>query len=207
MAPPNHNQLAQKEGRITLAMQAFKQGYISSLRAAAKAYDVPETTLRGHVKGICARRDTVPINQKLTTTEESTLVEWILSIDQRGLAPTREIVEQIANILLQKRSQNQTNPSTVSVRWVRNLVQRHLALKSSYNHKYDYQHTKCEDPTLIRKWFQLVRGTIEKYGILDTDIYNFDETGFQIGVISTAKVITRAESSRRPVSVQPGNRE
>jgi hypothetical protein len=92
MAPLNCDQLAQKEGRIALAMQAFKQGHISSLRAAAKAYDVPETTLRGRVKGICAQRDTVPINWKLTTTEESTLVEWILSMDQRGLAPTRDIV-------------------------------------------------------------------------------------------------------------------
>jgi hypothetical protein len=90
---------------------------------------------------------------------------------------------------------------------VYNLVQRHPALKSSYNRKYDYQRAKCEDPALIRSWFQLVRGTIEKYGILDDDIYNFDETGFQMGVISTAKVITGAERSRRPVSVQPGNRE
>jgi hypothetical protein len=207
MAPLNSDQLTQKEGRITLAVQAFKQGHISSVRAAAKAYDVPESTLRSRVKGIHARRDTVPINRKLTTTEESTLVEWILSMDQRGLAPTREIVEQMANILLQKRSQNQTNPLTVGIRWVRNLVQRHPALRSSYNRKYDYQRAKCEDPALIRSWFQLVHNTIEKYGILDTDIYNFDETGFQMGVISTAKVITGAERSRKPVSVQPGNRE
>jgi hypothetical protein len=41
---------------------------------------------------------------------------------------------------------------------------------------------------------------------LEDDIYNFDETGFQIGVISTAKVITGAERAR-PVSIQPGNRE
>jgi hypothetical protein len=37
--------------------------------------------------------------------------------------------------------------------------------------------------------------------MLDADIYNFDEIGFQMGVISTAKVITRAERSRRPISV------
>jgi hypothetical protein len=52
-----------------------------------------------------------------------------------------------------------------------------------------------------------VWNTIGKYGILDTDIYNFDETGFQMGVASTAKVITGSERSRRPVSVQPGNRK
>jgi hypothetical protein len=204
MAPPNSVQLAQKEGRMALAVQAFKQGHISSVRATAKAYDVPESTLRTRVKGIRARHDTVPINRKLTTTEESTLVEWILCMDRRGLAPTRDIVHQMANLLLQKRSQNH---EAIGQRWVYNLVQRHPALKSSYNRKYDYQRAKCEDPLLIRSWFQLVRGTIEKYGILDADIYNFDETGFQIGVISTAKVITGAERSRRPVSVQPGNRE
>jgi hypothetical protein len=43
-----------------------------------------------------------------------------------------------------------------------------------------------------------------KYGILDEDIYNFDETGFQMGVISIAKVITGAERAR-PVSIHPGN--
>jgi hypothetical protein len=129
-------------------------------------------------------------------------------MDQRGLAPTTEIVHQMANLLLQKRSQNPANPpTTIGQHWVYNLVRRHPALKSSYNRKYDYQRAKCGDPALIRSWFQLVQNTIKKYGILDTDIYNFDETGFQIGVISTAKVITGAERSRRPVSVQPGNRE
>ena len=66
---------------------------------------------------------------------------------------------------------------------------------------------KYEDPTIIRDWFRLVQNTIAKYRILDKDIYNFDETGFQMGVISTAKVITGAERSRKPVSIQPGNRE
>jgi hypothetical protein len=51
-----------------------------------------------------------------------------------------------------------------------------------------------------------VQNTIKKYRILEEDIYNFDETGFQIGVISTAKVITGANKGK-PVSVQPGNRE
>jgi hypothetical protein len=165
MAQPNSVQLAQKEGRIALAIQAFKQGHISSLRATAKAYDVPETTLRDRVKGVLARRDAVPNNRKLTTTEESTLIKLILSMDQRGLAPSKDTVHQMANLLLQKRSQDQAHPTTIGQRWVYNLVRRHPALKSRYNRKYDYQRAKCEDPALIRPWFQLVRNTIEKYGI------------------------------------------
>lgn len=86
-------------------------------------------------------------------------------------------------------------------------MKRYDDLKARYNRKYDYQRAKCEDPTIIRGWFSLVRNTIAKYSIVDEDIYNFDETGFQIGVITTAKVITRAEKSKRPFSIQPGNRE
>jgi hypothetical protein len=85
MSPPNNVQLAQKEDRIALAVQAFKQGHFSSLRVAAQTYDIPESTLRGRVKGVVARRDLRSVNSKLTATEESTLVQWILSMDQRGL--------------------------------------------------------------------------------------------------------------------------
>ena len=51
-----------------------------------------------------------------------------------------------------------------------------------------------------------MQNTIVKYSIMDIDIYNFNKTGFQIGVISIAKVITRVERGR-PILIQPGNRE
>ena len=85
---------------MALALQAYKQGHFSSRRAAADAYDVSESTLRSRDKGVCTRRDSVPKNRKLTTIEESTLVQWILSIDQRGLSPRSDFVRQIANLLL-----------------------------------------------------------------------------------------------------------
>jgi hypothetical protein len=115
-------------------------------------------------------------------------------MDERGLPPTATTVRQMANLLLQKRSDADKGKSpTVSQHWVYNFVRRHNTLKSRYNRKYDYQQAKCEDSSLIRDWFRLVQNTITKYRIQDTDIYNFDETGFQMGVISTAKVITGSE--------------
>ena len=108
----------------------------------------------------------------------------------------------MANLLLQKQSQD--NTLTVSQQCAYNFVQHNDSLESKYTHKYDYQCTKCEDPVIIWDWFWLVQNTIEKYGITDKDIYNFDETGFQIGVISAAKVIPGAGRGK-PVSIQPGN--
>ena len=45
--------------------------------------------------------------------------------------------------------------------------------------------------------------TIEKYGVAEDDIFNFDETGFQMGVISTSKVITTSERKGRPRQKEP----
>jgi hypothetical protein len=46
-----------------------------------------------------------------------------------------------------------------------------------------------------------------KYGICDKDIYNFDEIGFLMGILSNVKVVTSSECYNRPYTKQPGNRE
>lgn len=48
--------------------------------------------------------------------------------------------------------------------------------------------------------------TFEKYDTADEDIYNFDETGFPLGLTATAKFITRTSAGQRAV-LQPENRE
>jgi hypothetical protein len=48
--------------------------------------------------------------------------------------------------------------------------------------------------------------TILSYGIDPDDIYNSDETGFAMGLIATAKEITRKEFYGRRSLLQPGNR-
>ncbi|KAJ0132248.1 hypothetical protein HZ326_24671 [Fusarium oxysporum f. sp. albedinis] len=84
---------------------------------------------------------------------------------------------------------------------------RHKELKTCFFRRYDYQRAKCEYPTIIRDWFRLVENTIAKYGIRLDDIYNFDETGFMMGVIASGMVVTGTERRGRPKSVQPGGRE
>jgi DDE superfamily endonuclease len=59
----------------------------------------------------------------------------------------------------------------------------------------------------INAWFQLVQRTRLQYGISDDDIYNFDETGFTMGLIATVKVVTSSDTIGRATTIQPGNRE
>ncbi|XP_044715220.1 fot5 transposase [Hirsutella rhossiliensis] len=93
----------------------------------------------------------------------------------------------MANRLLAER-----DAPSVGKRWASNFVKRQPQLRTRFFRRYDYKRARCEDPEIIRGWFALVRNTIAKYGVAESDIYNFDETGFMMGIISTA---------------QPGNRE
>jgi hypothetical protein len=78
-------QITHKEGRIALALQAYKDGHFTSRRAAADAYDIAESTFRYRVKGGRARRGLRAVNTKLSIEEEAALIKWILSMDERGL--------------------------------------------------------------------------------------------------------------------------
>jgi hypothetical protein len=91
----------------------------------------------------------------------------------------------MAELLLRERVQNVSiNETTIGQNWVYCFVTRYPEIKSRYSRKYDYKRAKCEDPEVIRAWFRLVQNTVAKYEILDEYIYNFDETGFQIGFYS-----------------------
>jgi hypothetical protein len=46
-----------------------------------------------------------------------------------------------------------------------------------------------------------------KYGILNYDFYNFDETGFMMGMIRPGMVVTCSDQVGKPKAIQPGNRE
>ena len=60
---------------------------------------------------------------------------------------------------------------------------------------------------IVQGWFELLRNTIAKYGIKDTDISNFDETGFMTGVTSTATVVTSSHGRATGKKVQRDNME
>jgi hypothetical protein len=72
------------EERVLHAVHAYQQGQFRSTHKAAIAYDVPQSTVSDRLRGVLPRRDARIKNQKLTATEDTALVQWILSMDERG---------------------------------------------------------------------------------------------------------------------------
>jgi hypothetical protein len=82
--------------------------------------------------------------------------------------------------------------------WITKLIKRRPEIDSKFTRKYNYERAKCEDPKIIQEHFDCVQAAISEYSILLEDIFNFDETGFAIGLCATAKVITGSDRYARP---------
>ena len=82
-----------------------------------------------------------------------------------------------------------------------------FSLKTKYNRPYDYQRALNENPTVIFGWFKLLRNIMNKYEIQAKDLYNFDETGFIMSIITASMIITRSDKHGKAKSVQPDNRK
>jgi hypothetical protein len=200
MPQPNRVQISPNEGSLLLAISAFHSGQCASISAAAATYKVSKTTLTRRLRGGTSREGYIPGNRKLSCIEEEVIVQNILRLDAQGLSPTIGLVKEMEDAVCKARG---TPP--VGVNWSNNFIKRTLALKTRLGRSYQCQRRLCEDPQVIKGWFELVRNTINKHGILPQDIYNFDETGFQMGQISASMVVTATDRQGRPKQVKPTN--
>ena len=73
------------EARVVLAIHTIRKTDGLSRRAAAKLYNVPETTLRGRMSGATPIANRRPMAQALTALEEEAVVQYMLDLDARGL--------------------------------------------------------------------------------------------------------------------------
>ena len=153
MVPPQRQEALHREGRLELAVQAYKNGDFQSYRAAAQAYDVPRDTLQRRIASTQPRLGSTAKNRLLTPTEEEYLVQRILSMDKRGIPPTAATVRTMASLLASQHGQLVSAGQC----WVRNFINCYDVLKLKNNRKYDYQRAKYEDLYLIRAWFKRVQ--------------------------------------------------
>ena len=114
-----------KEARVLLALAAIQNNKKLSVLAAAKLYDVPETTLRRRRAGGHARRDLPANSRNLTDLEEQTIVQYVVELCTRAFPPRLRGVEDMANQLLRER-----DAPPVGKLWAHNFVKRQPELQT-----------------------------------------------------------------------------
>src|SRR4051794_21009039 len=102
--------ISEKERRILDALSSYQNGDFPSLKAAAKAHDVPPSTLYHRATGRSATRGGLqrPSDFLLLPLEEEALVDWCKQLARWGFPPRIDLLRRMAEIFLQQHSMPQT---------------------------------------------------------------------------------------------------
>ena len=129
-------------------------------------------------------------------------MEYIKTLTDRGLAPTKEMVQGFASQIAQK---------SVGEKWVKRFLGR---MKDELTFQYaagmDSVRHKADSEDKHNMYFDLLHQKIEEYKIEPRNTYNMDEKGFLIGVIGKSKRIFSKqawEQKKIRSSLQDGSRE
>ncbi|KAF7503935.1 hypothetical protein GJ744_003016 [Endocarpon pusillum] len=65
--------------------------------------------------------------------------------------------------------------------FITRFVRHHPQLKSGHSHTLDAKRMSALDPSIMEEFFTEFVQLKSEYNVADQDVYNMDETGFQMG--------------------------
>ena len=87
------------EQTIQLALEDLQSHRFSSIRAAARVYNLSHRTLTRRAHGGLSKREARVEQQLLSNTQENMLIRWILDLEQAGNAPNHAQVREMASLI------------------------------------------------------------------------------------------------------------
>lgn len=169
---------SKREDSIQAALNDYHSGKFASLRATAKAYNIPLSTLFNRNTGKTSRQLAHQKEQRLTPKEEEFLVQWIIEQDNQGFPPTHTRTREMAERILQIHDDHQP----LGRKWLTHFLQRHPEISSCIGKKIDAKRIQGTQPELVGEFYNLYEQLRKKYGIVDEDIWNMDEHGMGLGI-------------------------
>lgn len=210
MTRPKNSESTAKEARIQRAIRAMKKNSKLKLRKAARDFKVPRSTLQNRVNGKKPRNMAHENCMHLTHIEESELVRWITQLTERGYAPRYQTVQELAEIIRNRRVFGVNDETSELVRyepfgrdWVPRFLARYPQLQSARRKCIEAARIKDVSEARLTKWFHDLRAVVNEHEIEPHNIYNMDESGFAIGDVEASQRIINAEIRQR-FQAKPG---
>jgi hypothetical protein len=88
---------------------------------------------------------------------------------------------------------NRGSIERISVNWHLAFFRRYSEIETKYSRPMDKQRIRAENPDKFIEWFRRFQNIRNKWGIIDPDVYNMDESGVLIGVEQKSRIILLAE--------------
>jgi hypothetical protein len=169
----------------------------------AKKHGCCRTTLSRRHKGACASNEVKSQHQLvLHPRDEIEVVQYVKSLTERHLMPTRKILRRIVTSLCK------WEPSD---RWVSRFLHRYPDdLLTAWTTPMEKSRHDAASYDSFCSYFDLLHSTIKQHSIEPENTYNMDEKGFMIGVMSkSVRIFDKQLFGRRKYKLasHDGNRK
>src|ERR1700723_1894418 len=98
-------------------------------------------------------------------------------------------------------------PPTLGRDWTTRFIASNPSCYKVKQKPLEIDRAVATDPIAINEWYELYHDVVDIHQIQDADQYNFDESGFRIGIGGNQFIITRLEEKSRFQSASETNRD
>jgi hypothetical protein len=185
------------------AIESLEPGEQFSYRQIAVGYHCNRTTLARRHQGLASSRSTMAENQQaLHPQQELELLRYIECLTRQGLPATRPMIRRFASDIAKKE---------LGKGWVDRYIERHqVDLVSHRATGIDRLRHQADSQSKYSLYFELLRSKLSQYDIEPCNMYNMDEKGCMLGILTRSKrVFSRRlyEEGKIKAHIQDGNRE
>ncbi|KAI4819775.1 hypothetical protein E4T45_10534 [Aureobasidium sp. EXF-8846] len=180
-------------------------GYLTpnnSIRAAHRAYNTPESTLRARLNGTTNRRTAHQYRKRLSTRQEEFLVDWVLEQEAQGFPPSHARTREMAARIIRMNGDTQE----LGKRFVTKLIRDNPRIASIVGRPIEQARINGTNPEAIQEFYTLYERIVRNYNIQPCDIWNMDEHGIALGVCTNSYVLGSSKKKRSYVK-SPESRE
>lgn len=193
---------SETEQALQIALDAYRRGEYTSIRACATSHGVDKSTLSRRLKGGITRQQAREEQQTLSPIQEDLLKRWILDLDLAGAPPSFAQVREFAGLI----SQASGGHSSVGVNWIQRFLKRHPEVQSKVGKPIEYLRAENASPEALQTFFDLFLRVMTKFNISSANTWNFDEHGLGMGVCTNQRVLGQS-ATRRSYIKTPANRD
>ena len=174
--------------RIQEALESIAPGTKPVITRLAAEFNVPYDQLLNRYNGIKPKDSH---SYALTDHEEQALHQYIQRLDGLGMSCRRPMLVRAADSILRERP----GPiRRVGNHWPTRFLKRNPQYHTRKQKPLAAQRKNAHKSEAILDWYQRFQSKCQEFGIQIEDVYNFDETGFRMGVGKSQWVITEEKT-------------
>ncbi len=195
------------EDRIQKAIDAINTRENPNRAEIAREFRVPYDRLRSRLRGYQFKTAVRGLhNRALKPDQESALRQYLTTVDQLGLSARLHMVQSTANALRAQDFARWNPPPLLNAQWAKRWLDRQSDLFKARRKPIAADRKNAHDSEVLQTHFDGFKEVIVKSGITEDDTWNFDETGYRMGIARSDWVVT-VDPNRRIYSKDSDNRE